>query len=91
MQRFILRPSSKNQVTIPKPVRQVLGIGPGDRLMFEVTEDKKVYVRAVPLLSVRELKGIVPKIDRPMSDDFDAEIEEAMQELVEREPTATIA
>lgn len=85
MQRFYAKLSSKNQITLPAQVRQVLGVGPGDRILFEIADDKKVALRAAPRLTVRELKGIVPAIDRVMSDDFDAEIEEAMQDMVERE------
>ncbi len=85
MRRFTAKLSSKNQITVPAEVRQVLGIGPGDRILFEIAEDKKVTLRAVPRLTVSELKGIVPALDRVMSDDFDAEIEEAMADLAERE------
>lgn len=80
---------SKGQITIPAEVRQLLGVGPGDQIAFEVRDDGQVSVRAVPRLSVSDLMGIVPALDRKMSDDFDAEIEEAMQDLIERELGAT--
>lgn len=38
--------TSKGQVTIPKDVREALGLEPGDRLSFEVREDGIVEVRA---------------------------------------------
>ena len=41
--------TQKGQVTIPKAVRQVLGVSPGDEVEFQVTEDHKVVVnRALP-------------------------------------------
>ena len=37
--------TSKGQVTIPKPVRQRLGIKPGSRVNFEVAPDGRAYLR----------------------------------------------
>ena len=37
--------TSKGQVTIPKEVRERLGLEPGDRLAFEVREDGIVEIR----------------------------------------------
>jgi len=39
--------TSKGQVTIPKPVRDRLGIKPGSKLDFEVTEDGRAFLRAL--------------------------------------------
>jgi antitoxin PrlF len=36
----------KSQVTIPKAIRLFLGIGPGDRVMFEPLQDSRVAIRA---------------------------------------------
>jgi AbrB family looped-hinge helix DNA binding protein len=49
--------TSKGQVTIPKAVRESLGVAAGDQLSFEV-EDGGVLVRAVP--DFIELAGSVP-------------------------------
>lgn len=38
------RLTQKGQVTIPKAVRQVLGIAPGDNVEFVVTADRQVVV-----------------------------------------------
>lgn len=47
--------TTKGQVTIPKPVRDRLGIGPGSAVEFEITEDGRVLLRradrAVPAKS----------------------------------------
>lgn len=39
--------TSKGQVTIPKPVRDRLGINPGSKVDFEVTDDGRAFVRKV--------------------------------------------
>jgi antitoxin PrlF len=36
----------KSQVTIPKPVRDYLGIGPGERIKFEPLPDGRVAISA---------------------------------------------
>lgn len=40
------RITSKGQVTVPREIRRALGVGPGDRLLFEKNEDG-VQVRPV--------------------------------------------
>ena len=44
MNKYITKISSKGQVTIPKEIREYLGLRPGDRLEFEVV-DGNVIVR----------------------------------------------
>ena len=39
--------TSKGQVTIPKPVRDRLGIVPGSSVEFELTQDGRVQLRKV--------------------------------------------
>jgi AbrB family looped-hinge helix DNA binding protein len=39
--------TSKGQVTIPKPVRDRLGIRPGSKIDFDVGEDGRAYLRRV--------------------------------------------
>jgi antitoxin PrlF len=39
--------TSKGQVTIPKTVRDRLGIIPGSKVDFEVTEDGRAFVRKI--------------------------------------------
>lgn len=40
--------SSKGQVTIPKEIRDALGISPGDRVVYELDEDGVRLARATP-------------------------------------------
>ena len=91
MQRIQAKLSSKSQVTLPADVRKVLGVGPGDQILWKVDDDGNVSISAAPKLTVPDLRGIVPAIDRAMSDDFDAEIEEAMADLSVEERGLTAA
>lgn len=43
----------KGQVTIPKPVRDRLGIHAGSKVDFEVAEDGRAYLRRAGRASVR--------------------------------------
>ena len=66
--------TSKGQITIPLKVRSELGLATGDRIDFVRMEDGHYAV--VPAShSVRSLKGIVPRPDKPVSlEDMDAAI-----------------
>lgn len=58
--------TSKGQITIPKEVREALGIGTGDRVEF-VAEEKGVYRVVAATRDVRHLKGLVEKPSKPVS------------------------
>lgn len=49
--------TSKGQITIPKQVRDALGVGEGDRVLFRVVEGGALLARTADLL---ELAGTVP-------------------------------
>ena len=55
--------TSKWQMVIPKPVREHLGVQPGDQLEFVIEDDGKVVVRPA-VLDVRALKGILARPGR---------------------------
>lgn len=57
--------SSKNQVTIPKQVREYLNLKAGDRFKFFLQPDGRVVL--LPRIRISKLKGSVPKLDRPVS------------------------
>ena len=48
------RMTSKGQVTIPKNIRQVLGVKPGDFVEFELLPDQRVLVKPVLTTAVFE-------------------------------------
>lgn len=59
--------TSKGQITIPIEVRTALRIDAGDRVEF-VRNEQTGYYELVPLnISIKSLKGIVPKRGKPLS------------------------
>ena len=58
--------TSKGQITIPLKVRSDMGLVAGDRVDF-VRMDEGHYAVVPATHSVRSLKGIVPKPDKPVS------------------------
>jgi len=49
--------TSKGQITVPKAVRDTLGLAPGDQVLFRVEENRAVIARTKDFL---ELAGSVP-------------------------------
>ena len=72
--------TSKGQLTVPKDVRQKLGLKPGDRIRFLLEADGRV--RLMPAKrDISELVGILPKPKRALRLE---EMDEAIgQEIVE--------
>lgn len=52
--------TSKGQVTLPKPVRERLGVKPGDRVEF-VEMENGVFQLVAATRDIHSLKGMVPK------------------------------
>lgn len=66
--------SSKNQATIPKPVREYLHLRPGDRFKFFLQPDGAVVI--LPKIQTSRLKGSVPRLGQPVSiEEMNAAIE----------------
>jgi AbrB family looped-hinge helix DNA binding protein len=67
--------TSKGQITIPKPIRELLKVQAGDVLDFVVDEKKQVVIRA-GTVDIRELKGLLHRPRRkPVTlDEMDAAI-----------------
>ena len=57
--------TSKGQATIPKSIRQHLGLGPGDRVKFFIHPDGTVVI--LPKIPTSALKGIVKRRRTPVS------------------------
>lgn len=58
--------TSKGQITIPKPVRDGLGVETGDRVEF-VELERGVYTVVAATRDIRNLKGMIPKPAKPVS------------------------
>jgi len=58
--------TSKGQLTLPKDVRDAMGVGPGDRVDFVRMEDGNFAVLPATH-SVKSLKGLIPKPKKPVS------------------------
>ena len=48
--------TSKGQTTLPKPVREALGVGPGDRVRYIILGDE---VRIIPMRPIARLFGML--------------------------------
>ncbi|MFA9460440.1 AbrB/MazE/SpoVT family DNA-binding domain-containing protein [Thiohalorhabdus sp. Cl-TMA] len=58
--------SSKGQITLPKVLRDQLHLTTGDRVTFLMEEDGSI--RLIPKqVSIKDLKGSLPKPERPVS------------------------
>ena len=52
--------TSKCQTTIPEKIRGILDLQPGDSVVFEATQDKKIFIRKATLIDfefARALEG----------------------------------
>ena len=59
---MLARLSSKSQVTLPKALREMLGLSPGDQVAFTPAPGGKVLVeRAAANLSFATLRGVLPR------------------------------
>lgn len=67
--------TKKGQTTIPKPIREHLGLKPGDRLRFGIEAGGRVVLEAATI-PIQQLRGIFPRPERPVPLE---EIEEAIQ------------
>jgi AbrB family looped-hinge helix DNA binding protein len=78
MQQITRTVTSKGQVTIPKQIRERLGIDANDRVIFVVADSGTVELHTAPY-RMRDLRGILPAIPGRETEDFDDFIDEAMQ------------
>ena len=57
--------TSKGRTTLPKAVREALGIAPGDRLRYVVLDDRQVLI--LPVRPVSRLFGKLKYRGRPVT------------------------
>jgi antitoxin PrlF len=55
--------TSKGQVTLPRRVRDLLRVGPGDRIEFVIDDDGRISVRARDT-DIAELRGMLHEATR---------------------------
>jgi AbrB family looped-hinge helix DNA binding protein len=58
--------TSKGQTTIPKRVREHLGLSPGDRVHFLVDEQGRVYLEPANL-TLDELQAVLPRATKRLT------------------------
>ncbi len=71
--------TSKGQITLPKDVRDALGVQPGDRIAFTIRRDGTVTV-AADTIDVRSLRG-------RLKSDVRGVTVEAMQDAIRQSAT----
>jgi AbrB family looped-hinge helix DNA binding protein len=54
--------TSKGQVTLPKAVRDALGVAPGDRLLFRVVDGHALVARTPDLLELAGSISVPPDV-----------------------------
>jgi AbrB family looped-hinge helix DNA binding protein len=78
--------TSKGQATIPKAIREHLGVKPGDRVKFFILPDRRVIM--LPVIPVTALRGILKsKRRRPVT--IEEMNEGIVQAVVDRYKRAT--
>jgi AbrB family looped-hinge helix DNA binding protein len=78
--------TAKGQATIPKAVRDHLGLKPGDRVKFFFHPDGSVVL--LPKLPVSALRGIVKAGPRPVTiDEMNEAVAAGAADLSRRPPT----
>ena len=75
--------TGKGQTTIPKKIREEMGLNPGDKVRYSI-RDGVIQMR--PLISAKSLYGIL-KYDGPKKtpEDIDDALREALREKFETE------
>ncbi len=64
--------TTKFQTTIPQEVRSLLKLKVGDRIVFEITEDKHVKIRKATPVDLAYLKSLESTLDE-WNSEFDEE------------------
>jgi AbrB family looped-hinge helix DNA binding protein len=83
MREFVSTITSRGQVTVPVEIRRRLRLDTPDKISFVLDDEGNVALRKAKL-SVADLRGIVPPLPGRTSDDFEEQIEEAMEDEAAR-------
>lgn len=83
MREFVSTITGRGQITIPREIRDQLGVSNSDKVAFILDESGKVELRPVRY-TLGALRGIVPALPRDDADDIDKQISEALAEGASR-------
>lgn len=72
--------TSKGQVTIPKEIRDELGLKPRDKIRFSLENGYVVLRKAYP--SLEEIVGSLPPLEMPIEEAIERAKEERAQRLI---------
>jgi AbrB family looped-hinge helix DNA binding protein len=73
--------TSKGQITVPKEIRERLGLRTGDRVAFRERTDGSIVVEAEKTVDFRSLRGILPAPARKVTlEEMDQAIRDAAAE-----------
>jgi AbrB family looped-hinge helix DNA binding protein len=76
--------TSKGQLTLPKAIRDRLGLHEGDRAEFRVTADGRVVVEAATV-DLRDLRGVLKNRGKQVSvEEMEEAVRRAFDRFVER-------
>jgi len=78
MKQYQSTVSSKGQITLPADVRRRLGLSASDKVLIVLDDDGKVELQR-PRFTLESIRESLPSLPN-QSDDFEREIEEAMEE-----------
>lgn len=76
--------TTKGQLTLPKAVRQALGLKAGDEFLVSI-EEGRIVLRPRPRYRADDLPGLVPRAERPYPGP-EGERAALVKALVEKEP-----
>jgi antitoxin PrlF len=79
--RLVTTLTSKGQVTIPKAIRDELGLKPHDKIAFSIRDGVATLRRA--RLSLEEMEGMLPSIGIPVEEMPAVAWEEWVERFVE--------
>lgn len=74
--------TSKGQVTVPKEIRDELGLRPRDKIRFSIENGHAVLRKAYP--SLRDIVGSLPSLGMPIEEAIEQAKEERAQRLMSR-------
>ena len=58
--------TSKGQITVPKAVREALGVSPGDRIAFRLKDNGTVVIEA-ETVDLTKMRGVLKPVVRGVS------------------------